>query len=91
SNSYCPKKSGKSVALQSKMAQSAEMLNALAARFVTTPVWVVAESWFGNNGLFGPLAQSEFEFRLLSRLRSNTTRYDLQPSAQRRPAVTAII
>ncbi|MGH8553842.1 MAG: IS701 family transposase [Methylococcales bacterium] len=61
------------------MTQAAEMLNALAAQFAGIPVLVVADSWFGNNGLFRPLAESEFEFRLLSRLRSNTTLYDLPP------------
>lgn len=74
------KKSAKTVAFQSKMTQAAEMLKAVAAQFVGTPVLVVADSWFGNNGLFRPLAESEFEFRLLSRLRSNTTLYDPPPN-----------
>ena len=73
------KKSGKTVAFQSKMAQAAEMLNAVAAHFLATPVLVVADSWFGNDGLFRPLSRSEFDFHLLSRLRANTTLYDLPP------------
>ena len=73
------KKSGKTVGFQSKMAQAAEMLNALAAQFLGTPLLVVTDSWFGNDGLLRPLSQCAFDFRLLSRLRTNTTVYDLPP------------
>jgi hypothetical protein len=72
-------KSGRTVAFQSKMAQAVEMLTAVATSFTGTPVLVVADSWFGNNGLFRPLSEAEFTFQLLSRLRSNITLYDLPP------------
>ncbi|MEN8133254.1 MAG: transposase [Pseudomonadota bacterium] len=72
-------KSGRTVAFQSKMAQAVEMLTAVAAQFTGTPVLVVADSWFGNNGMFRPLSQSEFAFQLLSRLRSNIMLYDMPP------------
>ena len=74
------KKSGRTVAFQSKMAQAVEMLKSVAAHFVGTPVLVVTDSWFGNDGLFRPLSECEFEFHLLSRLRANTTLYDLPPN-----------
>ena len=72
-------KSGHTVAFQSKMAQAVEMLKSVATVFAETPILVVADSWFGNNGLFRPLAESGFKFHLLSRLRSNIILYDLPP------------
>ncbi|MCP4407518.1 MAG: transposase [Gammaproteobacteria bacterium] len=74
------RKSGRTVAFQSKMAQALEMLKAVAAQFADTPVLVVADSWFGNNGLWRPLRESGFAFDLLSRLRANITLYDLPPA-----------
>lgn len=71
------KKAGRTVAFQTKMAQAVEMLTAVARQFVGTPILVVADSWFGNDGLYRPLSHSEFEFHLLSRLRANITLYDL--------------
>ncbi len=73
-------KSGGTVEFQSKMVQAVEMLKAVAAEFATTPVLVVADSWFGNDGLWRPLGESAFAFELLSRLRANITLYDLPPS-----------
>ena len=73
-------KSHKTVVFQSKMAQAVEMLTSVAAQFVGTPVLVVADSWFGNDGLLRPLSQSAFEFNLLSRLRANNILYDLPPN-----------
>ena len=69
--------SGKTVSFQSKMAQAVDMLTSVAAQFVGTPILVVADSWFGNDGLLRPLSKSEVEFNLLSRLRANITLYDL--------------
>ena len=73
-------KSHKTVAFQSKMAQAVEMLKSVAAQFVGTPILVVADSWFGNDGLLRPLSRSAFAFNLLSRLRANTLLYDLPPN-----------
>ena len=73
---------GRSVPFQSKMTQAAEMLQSVAAAFIGTPVLVVADSWFGNAGLFKPLSESAFEFQLLSRLRSNSTLYALPEARQ---------
>ena len=55
------------------------MLFAVAKQFASTPVLVVADSWFGNDGLFRPLSESALTFDLLSRLRANITLYELPP------------
>jgi hypothetical protein len=70
---------GQAVAFQSKMAQAAQMLCAFARQFAGTPVLVVADSWFGNDGLWRPLCEAALPFALLSRLRSNLGLYDLPP------------
>ena len=77
--SVTTKRSGTTVAFQSKMAQAVEMLCAVAAHFANLPVLVVTDSWFGNDGLLRPLRRSAFTFDILSRLRANTTLYDLPP------------
>ena len=78
--------SGKTVSFQSKMTQAVDMLTSVAARFSGTSILVVADSWFGNDGLVRPLSQSEFEFNLLSRLRANITGYDLPQNRIRKKA-----
>ena len=77
--SLTTQKSGKSMAFQSKMEQAVDMLTALATQFTEQSILVVADSWFGNDGLWRPLSLSAFDFHLLSRLRSNITLYDLPP------------
>jgi len=81
-NAPTARKSGRTVEFQSKMAQAAEMLKAVAARFADMTVLVVADSWFGNDGLWRPLSESQFAFELLSRLRANITLYDLPAPRQ---------
>jgi DDE superfamily endonuclease len=71
--------SGRTVAFQSKMHQAVAMLKTLAVTFAGTPILVVTDSWFGNDGLWRPLQDTAFDFHLLSRLRANTTLYDLPP------------
>ena len=73
------KKAGATVAFQSKMEHAVEMLISVARQFVGTPILVVTDSWFGNDGLYRPLSQSEFEFHMLSRLRCNIILYNLPP------------
>ena len=75
--SVTAEKSGSTVVFQTKMAQAVEMLCSVAAHFANLPVLVVTDSWFGNDGLLRPLNESEYQFDLLSRLRSNITLYDL--------------
>ena len=83
-NADTAQKSGRTVTFQSKMTQAAEMLKAVAAHFVGTPVLVVADSWFGNAGLWRPLKDSAHPFDLLSRLRSNITLYAMAPASGER-------
>jgi len=71
--------SGRTVVFQSKMHQAVAMLKTLAVAFAGTPILVVTDSWFGNDGLFRPLHDTALDFQLLSRLRANITLYDLPP------------
>jgi len=64
------------------MAQAVEMLQTVAAAFAESPVLVVADSWFGNAGLFAPLSASAYEFQLLSRLRANIILHALPDERQ---------
>ena len=80
--SLTAKKSGTTVAFQSKMKQAVEMLCSVAAHFSRSPVLVVTDSWFGNDGLLRPLNASAYRFDILSRLRSNITLYQLPPPPQ---------
>jgi hypothetical protein len=70
-------KGGKPIVFQSKMEQAVDMLTTLAAQFAEQSILVVADSWFGNDGLWRPLSLSAFNFHLLSRLRANINLYDL--------------
>ncbi len=79
--SITAQKAGRMVPFQTKMGQAVEMLQSVAASLTGHPVLVVADSWFGNAGLWKPLTASAFEFQLLSRLRSNITLYAL-PAAR---------
>ena len=75
-------KAGRTPAFQTKMAQAVEMLTSVARQFVGTPILVVADSWFGNDGLYRPLSQSEFEFHLLSRLRIDILFHEIESERQ---------
>jgi len=67
-----------SITFETKMEQAVAMLKGLASCFVGAPILVVADSWFGNNGLWKPLHLYEgAKFEILSRLRSNITLYDM--------------
>ncbi len=79
--SVTAQKAGRSIPFQTKMTQAVEMLQSVATAFTGHPVLVVADSWFGNAGLWKPLAASAFEFQVLSRLRSNIILYAL-PAAR---------
>lgn len=67
---------GKPVSFLSKMEQAAEMLMQLRNHF-NASVLVVADSWFGNNGLWSKLEGAGETFHLLSRLRTNSVLYGL--------------
>jgi len=71
-------KSGKVVTFKTKMEQSANMILRIATHFSEHPVLVVADSWFGNNGLYKLLkGQTGEPIYLLSRLRANNILFDL--------------
>jgi len=72
------KKSGKIVTFKTKMEQSAQMILKIANYFSTHPVLVVADSWFGNDGLFKLInGITVNRIELLSRLRANNNLYAL--------------
>ena len=72
------KKSGKVVTFKTKMEQSAQMILKIANYYSNHPVLVVADSWFGNDGLFKLInGVTANRIELLSRLRSNNNLYAL--------------
>jgi len=66
---------GKLMMFESKFEQAAQMLQELY-QWYRTPVLVVADSWFGNNGLWSRLNGAGEQFHLLSRLRTNNVLYE---------------
>jgi len=50
--------------------------------YFKVPVLVVADSWFGNNGLWSRLEGAGEQFHLLSRLRTNSNLYGLVPTVE---------
>jgi len=67
---------GKSVIFKTKMQQSADMIKCIYLAF-NKPVLIVADSWFGNNGLWKYLDKGhDGKFNILSRLRANNNLYD---------------
>jgi hypothetical protein len=72
----CIRVRGEAVAFQTKFAQAVRLIGDLAKVFAKAPVLVVADSWFGNNGLLKPLrAALGPRAHLLSRLRVNAALY----------------
>ena len=66
----------KKVEFESKMDQAVAMIKAVA-QIMDGPILAVADSWFGNNGLWKPLHKHLGErFNMLSRLRSNQNIFD---------------
>ena len=71
---------GNFVSFESKMKQAATMLKEVHD-YYQQPLLVVADSWFGNDGLWSRLERgAEGCFHLLSRMRTNITLYDFAPS-----------
>jgi hypothetical protein len=74
----CIRVGGRAVVFQTKFAQAVRLIARLAGVFPAAPVLVVADSWFGNNGLFQPLrAALGPRAHLLSRLRINSVLHDI--------------
>jgi hypothetical protein len=77
---------GERIVFQNKYQQAVEMLDEVGRHFPEHPILVVADSWFGNQGLFKPLRQSlDSRGHLLSRLRANNNLYAMpeQPQGRR--------
>jgi len=73
----CIRVRGEAVVFQSKFAQAVRLIAALARVFGQVPILVVADSWFGNQGLLKPLrAALGPRAHLLSRLRVNAVLYE---------------
>jgi len=84
--SACIRVRGKAVVFRSKFAQAVELIGRLGGVFADAPILVVADSWFGNNGLFKPLRERlGARVNLLSRLRVNAALYAIPEPLQGRP------
>ena len=76
----------KAVVFRSKFEQAVELIGRLGGVFANAPILVVADSWFGNNGLLKPLRALLGERAdLLSRLRVNAALYAIPQPAEGRP------
>ena len=79
------KRQGKVMPFESKMEQAAAMIQEIH-NFYKQRVLIVADSWFGNDGLWSKLDRGqEGCFDLLTRMRKNNTLYDfpLKPEGKR--------
>ena len=75
---------GKAPFFQTKYAQAVEMLSKISTAFRDTPLLVVADSWFVNDGLFKPMCNTVGQHcHMLSRLRVNATLFALPPEHQK--------
>jgi len=75
---------GKIPPFQTKFEQAIEMLPEIAAAFPGTPLLIVTDSWFGNDGLFKPMRKTIGRHcHMLSRLRVNTTLFALPSEHQK--------
>lgn len=69
---------GKSLPFKTKFEQAVEMLSQISERFANTPLLVVTDSWFGNDGLFKPMRKTIGpRCHILSRLRVNASLFEL--------------
>ena len=75
---------GKTPLFQTKFEQAVEMLPEISAAFPGTPLLIVTDSWFGNDGLFKPMRKTVGQHtHILSRLRVNTALFALPPERQK--------
>ena len=74
---------GQAVPFATKFAQAVARLRSIGAAFPQALILVVADSWFGNQGLWRPLSLAlGRRAHLLSRLRVNHVLYDLPPKPE---------
>ena len=63
---------GKAPLFQTKYAQAVEMLSKISMTFRDTPLLIITDSWFGNDGLFKPMREVVGQHtHILSRFRVN--------------------
>ena len=75
---------GKAPSFQTKYVQAVEMLSKISTAFRDTPLLVVADSWFGNDGLLKPMRKTIGQhMHILSRLRVNNTLFALPSKRQK--------
>ena len=68
---------------QTKLAQAGQMLIGIGNHFATSPLLVVTDRWFGNDGLWRPVRDVLGErFQLRSRLRCNNVLYAQSDASQ---------
>ena len=74
----CIRVHGRAVMFQTKFAQAVQLVARVARFFPAAAILVIADSWFGNNGLLKPLrAVLGLRVHLLSRLRVNAVLHAL--------------
>jgi len=72
-----PRYNGKDLDFQSKHEQAVSMLCEIGAEFPESNILVVTDSWFGNNGMWKPLAKKlGGRVHMISRLRTNNNLFD---------------
>lgn len=78
-----PAYNGKPIDFQNKHTQAVGMITDVAAQFSDVNILVVADSWFGNNGMWEPL-HNELgkQINMISRLRANNNLFDIQPKME---------
>jgi len=75
-----PVYNGTPVKFQSKHTQAVSMITDVASQFSDTNILIVADSWFGNNGMWEPLYRElGKQIHMISRLRANNNLFDIQP------------
>ena len=78
-----PSYNGESIDFQSKHTQAANMITDVAAQFADANILLVADSWFGNNGMWAPLHRElGKQIHMISRLRANNNLFNIQPEME---------
>lgn len=75
-----PLYNGTPIDFQSKHAQAVSMITDVSGEFPDAKILIVADSWFGNNGMWEPLYKElGTQIDMISRLRSNNNLFAVQP------------
>ena len=78
-----PEYNGKPIKFQSKHTQAVSMITDVASQFSDTNILIVADSWFGNNGMWKPLySELGKQIQMISRLRANNNLFDIPPKIE---------